>query len=407
VKDIEASRFTIDISDQDLDELRTRLRQTRWTTDINNEDGYYGIRTEYLKDLVEYWAETFDWRAAEKRMNAYPHYRMDVSGQPVHFIREPGTGPAPIPIILSHGWPWSFWDWSKVIGPLTDPASHGGDPADAFDVIVPSLPGFAFSTPVNDPEMNFWKMADLWHELMTDKLGYAKYAAGGADYGALVTGQLGHKYADELYGIHLGHDIPLFIFQNERPWDLTVGEMVPADASDELREGIIHFQRTYAAHVAIHMLEPQTTANALADSPAGMLAYLLQRWSKWSDQHQDFETLIPRDHFLANATMWWVNHAFSTSVRSYSNANRYPWQPSHDLQPVVQAPTGLTLMAGDAYPPMADTGEARMEVFKQSPMADYYNVVHLSAGETGGHFVAWENPEATIKGIRDTFRGLR
>jgi pimeloyl-ACP methyl ester carboxylesterase len=126
-----------------------------------------------------------------------------VGGVPVHFIRRPGSGPAPIPIILSHGWPWTFWDYSKVIEPLADPAAHGGDPADAFDVIVPSLEGFGFSTPTSG-DMNFWKMADVWQTLMTDVLGYPKYAASGTDYGALVTGQLGHKYASSLYGIHLG-----------------------------------------------------------------------------------------------------------------------------------------------------------------------------------------------------------
>jgi pimeloyl-ACP methyl ester carboxylesterase len=407
MKDIEEHRFAINIDEEQLEDLRRRLRQTRWAKDLNNADGYYGIRTDYLKSLVEYWIEEFDWRAAEKRINEYSNYRLVIDGQPVHFIREPGTGPAPIPIILSHGWPWSFWDLSKVIRPLADPASFGGDPADAFDVIVPSLPGFAFSTPVSNERLNFSAIAELWHELMTDRLGYEKYAAGGADYGTLVSSQLGHKYADELYGIHLGHEIPLEIFQNERPWDLTAGELVPPGVSDELRDEILKFQTTYAAHVAIHMLEPQTAAAALNDSPVGMLAYLLQRWSKWSDQHQDFDTLFPRDHVLTNATMWWVNEAFNSSVRVYSNANRYPWKPAHDRKPTVQAPTGFTFVAGDAYPPGAHTAAERVAVFEDGPMRDYYNAVHVSSGETGGHFVSWENPEATIEGIRATFRGLR
>lgn len=407
MKDIEAHRFTIDIADEDLEELRRRLRQTRWATDINNSDGHYGIQTDYLKSMVEYWLDEFDWRAAEKRMNEFAHYRLDVDGKPVHFIREPGKGPSPIPIILSHGWPWSFWDWSKVIRPLADPAAYGGDPADAFDVIVPSLPGFAFSTPISDPRLNFSLIAEMWHELMTDKLGYTKYAAGGADYGALVTGQLGHKYADELYGCHFGHEIPLEIFQSERPWDLTEGQLVPLDASPQMREEILKFQYTYAAHVAIHILEPQTAAHSINDSPAGMLGYLLQRWSKWSDQHQDFEQLFPRDHILTNATMWWVNQAFASSVRVYSNANRYPWRPAHDRRPVVQAPSGFTFVAGDVYPPGANTAAERVAVFEDGPMRDYFNVVHVSSAETGGHFIAWEAPEDTVHGIRTTFRGLR
>jgi pimeloyl-ACP methyl ester carboxylesterase len=267
-----------------------------------------------------------------------------------------------------------------VIRPLADPASFGGDSADAFDVIVPSLPGFAFSTPVTDGTMNFWKIAGLWHQLMRGLLGYERYAAGGTDYGALVSGQLGHKYAEELYGIHLGHDMPLSIFQGECPWDVSGGVTVPPDAPGDLRTEILRFQQTYACHIAVHMLEPQTMAHGTNDSPVGMLAYLLQRWSQWSDQSRDFSEVFPRDHVLTNGTMWWVTEALTSSVRVYSNTSRYPWQPSHDLRPIVQAPTGLTLLAGDVYPPMVHSAQERLEAFNRSPMSDYFNLTHLSAG---------------------------
>jgi pimeloyl-ACP methyl ester carboxylesterase len=399
--------YTVHIEDLELQELKRRLRATRWAADINNEDGRYGVRTADLRDLVDYWLEEFDWRRAERRINEFSQYRVQLSGQPVHFIREPGRGPSPIPIILSHGWPWSFWDLSKVIRPLANPAAFGGDSADAFDVIVPSLPGFLFSTPTTDGTMNFWKIADLWHQLMRDTLGYEKYAAGGADYGALVSGQLGHKYPDELYGIHLGHDMPLSIFQDERPWDLSGAVPVPPDAADDLRKEILKFHYAYAGHIAVHMLEPHTMALATNDSPVGMLAYLVQRWSRWSDQSRDFAEVFPRDHLLANATMWWVTETLTSSVRLYLNAHRYPWRPSHNLEPVVQSPTGLTLLAGDAYPPLVRSARERIEAFISSPMNSYYNVTYLSAGDFGGHFVHWENPDAAIDGIRATFRSLR
>ena len=234
--------YVIQVTDEALGDLKRRLQATRWSTDANNEDSYYGISSSYLRDLVAYWINEFDWRRAERQINAFTHHRVEISGTPVHFIREPGTGPSPIPIILSHGWPWTFWDWSKVIRPLADPAAFGGDPADAFDVIVPSLAGFGFSAPTSG-DMNFWKMAELWHTLMTETLGYERYAAGGCDYGALVTGQLGHKYADQLYGIHLGQDLPLNMFQSERPWDLSEGHMIPEDATPQLREGILELQK--------------------------------------------------------------------------------------------------------------------------------------------------------------------
>ncbi len=403
---LSAPKFTVDVSDDVLADLRTRLKATRWSTDLNNEDEFYGIRTDYLRDLAEYWADGFDWRAAERKINEFAHHRVEIDGVPVHFIREPGKGPNPVPIILSHGWPWTFWDWSKVVRPLADPAAFGGDPADAFDVIVPSLAGFGFSTPVGKGDMNFWKMAELWHTLMTETLGYSKYAAGGSDYGTLVTTQLGHKYASSLYGIHLGQEMPLTIFQSERPWDLTVGGMVPPNASPELRDAILLFQRTYASHVAVHMLDGQTITHGLNDSPVGMLAWILQRWKHWSDKNGNFEAVFPRDHVLTNATIYWVNHAIGSSIRSYANANRYPWRPSHDRTPLVEAPAGFTFLLGDTYPPGV-TVETRVESFMNGPMRPLYDVVYAKAHEKGGHFGPWENPDAFIEGIRDTFRGLR
>lgn len=343
--------FVIDVADDVLVDLKARLRATRWSTDLDNDDCYYGISTHYLRGLVDYWLNEFDWRAAERKINIFPQHRVLIDDVPVHFIRQQGNGPKPIPIIISHGWPWTFWDMSKIILPLADPTRWGGDPEDAFDVIVPSLPGFGFSTPVGKGDMNFWKIAELFHTLMTKILGHSKYAAAGADYGALVTGQLGHKYADALYGIHLGHDIPLNLFQGERPWDLTGGQMIPEDAPDPLRAEILRFHRTYASHVAVHMLDSQTLTHGLNDSPVGMLAWILQRWAKWSDKNADFEANYPRDHILTNATIFWVTQSIGSSIRSYANANRYPWRPSHDRQPAIEAPAGFTFLCGDVYPP--------------------------------------------------------
>ena len=158
----------IHVPDQVLADLRQRLELTRWPEDAGNEDWYYGVDRGYLQELADYWRSAYDWRKAEAAINAYEHYRVRVEGVPVHFMRKPGVGPDPTPLICTHGWPWTFWHWSKVIDPLADPGAYGGDPAEAFDVIVPSFPGFGFSTPLpEDPDMNFWKVADLWHALMT------------------------------------------------------------------------------------------------------------------------------------------------------------------------------------------------------------------------------------------------
>ena len=404
--DLEQDRFVISIPQETIDDLKARLRDTRWPADIDEDDDYYGTSQAYLKELVNYWLHEFDWREAERQLNQWDNYRVTIDGSPIHFIRRQGTGPAPIPLIMSHGWPWSYREWTKVIGPLTDPAAHGGDPADAFTVIVPSLSGFAFSTPTGRPDMNFWKMAELWHQLMTEHLGYQKYAAAGSDYGALVTGQLGHKYASELYGIWLSHRIHLDIFQGDRPWDITGGALVPGGIPEPLQHDIVAMQQRFASHVAVHILDNQNLAYGLADSPAGMLSWILRRWTKWSESGGDVESVFPRDHLLTNATIWWATNSITSSIRSYANANRYPWTPSHDRTPIIEAPAGITFL-GYENPPGIPTSEV-VQRFLDNPREEpWYNPVYLKAHEHGGHFTAWENPQAVIEDIRATFRPLR
>jgi len=225
----------IHVPDEQLADLHGRLKRTRWPLNAGNDGWYYGVGGTSLQELVDYWLNVYDWRKTEAAINRYEHYRVHVNGVPVHFMRKPGVGPRPVPLILTHGWPWTFWHWSRVIDALADPSAFGGDPADAFEVIVPDLPGFGFSTPLPDhPDMNFWKVAELWHTLMTDILGYETYTAGGCDVGALVTGQLGHTYASELCAIHIGSAQKLSLFNGDRAWDLSGG---PLHGGDGRRAG--------------------------------------------------------------------------------------------------------------------------------------------------------------------------
>ncbi|MEU6000039.1 epoxide hydrolase [Streptomyces sp. NPDC047197] len=397
----------IHVPDAVLDDLRTRLRLTRWPDDAGNDDGYYGVRRGYLQELAEYWLHHYDWRKAEAAINSYEHYRVSVDGVPVHFMRRPGVGPAPTPLILTHGWPWTFWHWSKVVDPLADPAAYGGDPADAFDVIVPSLPGFGFSAPLADhPDMNFWKVADLWHTLMTDTLGHEKYAAGGCDIGALVAGQLGHKYADELHGIHIGSGQKLDFFNGDRGWDLSGGRPIPEGLPEPAHRQLLSLERRFAAHLAVHVLGPSTLSYGLSDSPVGLLAWILERWDKWSDNRGDVESVFSKDDLLTHAMIFWVNNTIGTSVRYYANANRYPWTPSHDRHPVVEAPTGLTFV-GHENPPGVTTTEERIQNWLAGDRADWYRHVNLNAHESGGHFIPWEIPEGWVGDLRRTFHGRR
>jgi microsomal epoxide hydrolase len=312
-----------------------------------------------------------------------------------------GVGPDPIPLILSHGWPWTFWHWSKVIDRLADPAAYGGDPADAFDVIVPSLPGFGFSTPTR-PDMNFWKIADVWHELMTGVLGFHRYAAGGCDVGALVTGQLAHKYADELYGIHIGSGLRLDFFNGDRGWDFSGGKPIPPGLPPELHARVLEFDRRFASHLAVHVLDPSTLGFALADSPVGMLAWILERWLKWSEGDDAFTD----DDLLTHATIFWAGNAIDTSIRTYANNNRYPWTPSHDRMPAIEAPTGITFV-GHEDPPGVSTPEERVQNFLASDRAAWYNHTNLTAHPNGGHFIPWELPTEWTDDLRRTFRPLR
>jgi pimeloyl-ACP methyl ester carboxylesterase len=384
-----------------LDDLRSRVRATNWPEDKGNEDGHYGVPRALIQELAAYWADDFDWRAIEQTMNTYGQYSVDVSGTPVHFMHRPGVGPNPRPLILSHGWPWTFWHWAKVIDRLADPASFGGDPADAFEVIVPSLPGFGYSTPTR-PDMNFWKIADVWHELMTQVLGHARYAAAGCDVGALVTGQLGHKYAEELYGIHIGSALKLDLFTGNRAWDFAAGRPIPPDLPDVQQNRMIEFDRRFAVHLAAHMIAPSTLGYGLADSPVGMLAWLLERWMKWSDNRGDVYTVFTRDDLLTHATIYWTGNAIASSIRTYANNNRYPWAASHDRTPVIDVPTGITFVDYE-NPPGVDGPNARIGSFLASDRSAWYNHTNITAHTRGGHFIPWEIPELWTTDLVRTF----
>ena len=385
--------FVPHIPDSTLADLRYRLENVRWAPEIGNMDWRYGVNGDYLKELVTYWRDEFDWREIEREINQFDHYKVSIDGVPIHFIRQPGNGPNPIPLILSHGWPSTFWDLRHLIGPLSRPGDFGGDPNDAFDVIVPSLPGFTFSSPLTVPGMNFTRNADLWHRLMTEVLNYPRYAAQGGDWGALVTTQLGHKYAESLIGIHLTNALALDKFNGERNWDLNGSAILPADPI--ARAAAIDRQRRFASHVAVHVIDPQTLSWMAHDSPVGLCAWLLERRRAWSDCGGDVERRFTKDELLVSATLYWATETFATAARYYAEAANYPWTPSHARSPVVEAPTGISFM-------LADSGPGPSEQHKA-----YYNLIFSNEHETGGHFAPAEEPQRIIDDIRATFRQIR
>jgi pimeloyl-ACP methyl ester carboxylesterase len=380
--------FQVAIPDADLDDLRARLERTRWSPEYANEDWRYGTRGDYLRELVAYWRSGFDWRAQERAINAVAQFRTSIAGIPIHFVHVRGKGPRPIPLLLGHGWPWTFWDLKKVIGPLADPAAHGGDPGDAFDVVVPSLPGYAFSNPLTVPGVNFWRTADLWVELM-EGLGYPRFAAQGGDWGALVAAQLGHKHAGRLIGVHLHFCTPLTAFAG-RPLDAS-------EYGDEthLFEHNTRFVRDERGYASIQSTRPQTLAHALDDSPVGLCAWLVEKRRSWSDCGGDVERVFTRDELLTTVCLYWLTHSFGSSARFYYEAAHHPWRPSHDREPVVEAPTAVARFPRDVL------------VMPRRWIERYYNLQRYNEMPRGGHFAPMEEPALLVDDLRSFFRPLR
>jgi pimeloyl-ACP methyl ester carboxylesterase len=386
-----ARPFTVHVADEVLDDLRYRLEHTRWPGDFANEDWRYGANRAYLEDFVDYWAHDFDWRAAEAAINAFANFRTEIDGVPIHFIHEEGKGPNPIPLVLTHGWPWTFWDLNAVIRPLADPAAHGGDPADAFHVVVPSLPGYGFSTPLAVPGVSSITTADLWHTLMTEVLGYRRYGAQGGDWGAIVSGQLGHKYADELYGVHL--TLPALPGPDAKWTSITAADYGPGEEGWHDRYRAKWDSTT--VHMSAHSRAPQTLAYAFNDSPVGLAAWIIERRRAWSDCGGDIEKRFTKEFLATTLTIYWVTESIGTSMRYYWERAHAHWQASHDRKPTVQAPTGIAVFPGEL-------------VLMPRKMAERgANLVHWTIQPQGGHFAPAEVPDLVVNDVREFFRPLR
>lgn len=386
--------FVIEIPEAKLDDLRRRLDQVNWPHDFGNADWSYGVPLDYLRELVEYWRDGFDWRAQEAAMNQRPHFKTEIDGLPIHFIHERGRGPDPIPIVMSHGWPWTFWDLESVIPALIDPEAHGGDATDSFDVVVPSLPGFVFSTPLTRTGVGPLGTADLWLKLMREQLGYDRFAAQGGDWGAMITTQLGHAHAEHLIGIHLTNAFVVPAFSGDRPWSIVSVGGGEGDDS-ETRSQLIDYQRRFASHIATHMLHPQTLAYALHDSPVGLLAWMLEKRFTWGDCRGNVESRFSRDFLLTTMSLYWLTDSFVTSARYYAEAAKEKWAPARQTMPQVPTPTSISFFEHDMPPGPPDWTR------------EYFDLRHCQTRSEGGHFGPAENPAAVVEDIRAHFRALR
>lgn len=377
-------KFHIQVEEKVLNDLRAKLGQVRWPDQMDGAEWEQGTELSYLQSLVAYWRDSFNWRQQEAELNRLAHFRSEVDGLSIHFIHERGVGPSPLPIILTHGWPDSFTRYQKIIPLLTDPASHGGDPMDSFDVIVPSIPGFGFSSRPNLRGVNSFQVAELWAKLMTKELGYPRFAAAGGDIGSGVTRYLAAANPELLVGIHLT-DIGILrdLLAPSGRTDLTERELRYRSIATEwiAREG---------AYMSLQSTKPQTLAYGLSDSPVGLAGWIVEKFRTWSDCGGNLGRSFTKDELLTNIMIYWLTGTIGSSTRMY-------YENSHTLPPLghIDVPTGIALFPADILLPPQESAERRLNIARWTTMP------------RGGHFAAMEEPELLADEIRAFFRPLR
>ena len=378
--------FTIAVENSVLDDLRQRLADTRWPDEIPNTGWDYGSNLTYIKELVDYWRTDFDWRAQEAKLNAFNHFKSEVDGLDIHFIHEKGKGPNPIPLIITHGWPSCFFEMTKIIPLLADPASHGGDAADSFDVVAPSLPGFGFSDHAQDRGMEIQRVAGMWNKLMSQNLGYPKFGAQGGDIGSGVTARLGFAHSDTLYGIHLTS------ITRPTPY-LGPGSKPITDAEQALITQRDKWFQDEGGYNHIQGTKPQTLAYGLNDSPVGLAAWIVEKYRTWSDCGGDVEKSYTKDELLTIVTIYWVTQTISSSTRMYFENQKHLWTMERDQK--VPTPAGMAMFPQEISKPPREWGERSYDVRRWTEMA------------SGGHFAALEEPQLLAEEVRAFFRDFR
>ena len=381
--------FSLRVADEDLASLRDRLARTRWPDQAPGDPWASGTDLAFMRRLVAHWASGFDWRAQEARLNAFPQYRVPLAGIDLHFIHVQGAvapdGSAPLPLLLSHGWPGSVFEFLDIIPQLTDPARFGGDPADAFTVVVPSLPGFGLSFAPGQPRFSVEQMADCFAALMTDVLGYRRFGAQGGDWGSYVSARLGYAYPERMAGIHL----------NMMPMRREFGDIDDSDRDQaRYRSELAHWLKEESGYIAIQGTRPQTLAYGLTDSPAGLAAWIVEKFRAWSDCRGDVESVFTLDELLANISLYWFTGAIGSSLWPYYARAHGPWPVPAGEQ--VRVPTGYVEFPCEILRPPRSMAQNV-----------YPDIRRWTTMPRGGHFAALEQPQALAEEIRAFFRECR
>jgi microsomal epoxide hydrolase len=376
--------FTLHVPDAAIADLRDRLARTRLPDQAPGEPWAYGTDVGYLKQLVDYWRETFDWRAQEARLNAFPQFKLPLHDIDVHFLHVPGKGPAPTPLLLLHGWPGSVFEFLDIIPRLTDPARFGGDPADAFTVVAPSLPGYGLSFRPGQKRFGVEAIADCVTDLMS-ALGYARFVVQGGDWGSFTATRMGYAYPDKLIGMHLN-----FLAVRRDP------NMISNPTPEEkvfLAE-LTTWLKEETGYQWIQGTKPQTLAFALTDSPAGLAAWIVEKFRTWSDCGGNVESVFSPDHILGNIAFYWFTGAIGSSFWPYYARLHGPW-PVPDGH-LIKVPTGYAAFPREIVRPPRSVA-ARV----------YGNIRRWTTMSRGGHFAAMEQPDALATEIRAFCQSLR
>ena len=371
--------FTIDVAESELDDLRDRLRRTRWAETATVRDWSQGVPLAYLQDLCRHWADKYDWQARQKRLNDFPQFRTEIDGLAIHFLHVRSPHPRAMPIVLTHGWPGSFVEFIEAIGPLTDPPAHGGDGADAFHVIIPSLPGYAFSEKPSATGWGVQKTARAWALLMS-RLGYDRYVAQGGDWGSMVTTSIGIQDPEHVAGIHLN-----MVIGFPSPDD---GE--PTELEQAALAGVNDYLANDSGYSKQQSTRPQTLGYALVDSPAGQCAWIVEKFWSWSDTGGDPVGALGADRILDNVMLYWLPGTGASSARMYWESFSNP-----PLDPVT-VPMGASI-----FP---------KEIFRSSrrwASRQFQDIRYWGEPDVGGHFAAFEQPELFVDEIRACFRTVR
>ena len=378
--------YKIEIPDSVLDDLKSRLERTRWPDELPGTGWDYGSNLDYVKELVEYWRTKFDWHAQEKLINSFSHFKSKVDGLNIHFIHEKGKGPNPMPLVITHGWPGTFFEMYKVIPMLSDPASHGGDPADAFDVVAPSMPGYGFSDATDKRGLSVLSIGDLWAKLMSENLGYQRFAAQGGDWGARVTAKLGLSHGDKVIGIHTTSTSSPTPYQGPGTRELS-------EAENAMLAQRVQWLADEGGYSHIQATKPQTLSYGLNDSPAGLAAWIVEKYRTWSDCGGDVESRFTKDELLTTITIYWVTQSINSSTRLYYESFFQAWDLAKDEK--IQVPVAIASFPRENSVPLREWAERS------------FNIQQWTDMPSGGHFAALEEPDRLVEDIRKFFRGLR